>query len=502
MFNAQLWKMTRHLFDDKNTAQSLTLGVGAGVGLFVAGVAVFPALVSASVVTAGAGVLRSYWDEFKRKTFPSTHDQLRQAWKETPEANDYVSPLNKASKYNNFLETVESALGYKEKHTLADVSWLKLLSDKIDWAIDTSQRRGEGIETLQNVKEQTRIVGGPIASKAASAAFNTAMDRPIKNDVSNLIDAVNDLNSAIELNRIAKSMSPVEDTKTTPLYGGRELHLKNKFNVLKKTIEQGVFIGSEEPARMESGIRYIMDTVVHIDSKLNPIVPTMLRENTTVGQEKNKMPYAQLEAAWGKTFLLEPERSYPASVLNAYATFDATLSAYAEQNGASVSTVELASLMHQRLSYTLQKQSPDEKTSQGIEKLLSKTARYLVENAPGVASQAVSQIDTAAPLSSYSDVSIAAGTIRSAAIAQAVAASFAPNPETDGARAQKLEQQFARIQASVAIGLTADDKFFPNLGKDTPQESVNASIAQASYQMGEMRRALMGTEQASTLAMN
>ena len=81
MFNPKLWQLTRHMFDEKNTKQSLTLGLGAGVGLFAAGSGILPAIVGVSMVSASTGALRGLWDDYKRKHKQASYEDIAQKWK-------------------------------------------------------------------------------------------------------------------------------------------------------------------------------------------------------------------------------------------------------------------------------------------------------------------------------------------------------------------------------------------------------------------------------------
>ena len=195
--------------------------------------------------------------------------------------------------------------------------------------------------------------------------------------------------------------------------------------------------------------------------------------------EKNPtVSHQRLQAEWGKTFLTGYNASSPSSILDAHEDFDKVFSVFAKQRGPSLDTIQYAGIMHERLSVAASNHSATGDTATKIRALLEKTELYLVENAPRVAEQQVALLGASA-LSNYSDISYESSRTRCAAMAQALATKFAPNPSEDTSRAQRIEEQFSRVQAGMAVGPSTDDKPMAMLVEGSVHESVVAGMRQA-----------------------
>jgi hypothetical protein len=104
MFNPQLWKLSRYMFDDNTTKQSTNIGIGAGLGLLAAGSGILPALAGVSMTIFAAGALRGLWDNYKLKNATITQQEVNEKFRVVNGLDDKRSGLTKAAAFNNLID--------------------------------------------------------------------------------------------------------------------------------------------------------------------------------------------------------------------------------------------------------------------------------------------------------------------------------------------------------------------------------------------------------------
>lgn len=489
------------MFDHKTTKESWTFGIGAGAGLLLAGAGAFPALLGVSVTAACATSLRGMWDSFKRKNSATADKELSAEWRSTLDPFSDMGPLQKASSYNNFLDALKGSMKV-EGPNVSKMQWANSLHSTIDSAIFKAERDGHGTDTLVHVKEQTRELLSLHIDNVANTTFVAAMDQPVTNDVVALMNTANKLEDAVLASQVQKTMGPVGNTQyKEQLHAERTSHLQRKLEVVSQTFYQGISMGGRAPEQVRDLATSIATSMGRMRAQLHPVVPTILsEEKTPQNKAKPGMSFFELQAAWSKTFLQPPENASATNVVAAYKTYHNKFVAFNEEHGPSVATLTMADLMHTRVKQALHTFGADDPMAENLKSLSEVAKVYLVENAAEVAEDEVAKLSNATTLDTYQTIKREAVRTRCAAQAQTIASEFAPQPEIDGARVERIEQQFSRLNAGMALGPNnSGDPMAVLDNEPNIAAAVDGEISQARYQMTQMRKAQASHEHVSTL---
>lgn len=382
------------------------------------------------------------------------------------------------------------------------MQWANSLHSTIDSAIYKTERDGHGTGALVHVKQQTRELVASYIDNVASTTFIAAMDQPVTNDILELTNTVNKLQDAVVANGLQKTMGSVGNTQSSEqLHAEQTGHLQKKLEMVSQTFYRGISMGGREPEQVNGLVTSIASSIGRMRAQLHPVVPTILSEEKTPQNKANPgMSFFALQAAWSKTFLQPPESTSATNVVAAYKTYHNNFVAFNEEHGPSVATLTMADLMHTRVKQALHTFGADDPMAENLKSLIDVTKVYLVENAAGVAEDEVAKLSNATTLDTYQTIMHEAVRTRCAAQAQTIASEFAPQPEIDDARVARIEQQFSRLNAGMALGPSNSGEPMAVLDNEPNiAAAVDGEISQARYQMTQMRKAQASHEHVSTL---
>lgn len=494
MFDPKIWQLTRHMFDEHNTKQSLTLGVGAGVGLFAAGSGILPAIVGISVVSASAGLLRGLWDDFKRKNRQSSYEEIAMQWKTLPEADSRSTALQKASVYNNFFDTVAKSMVRKENVDMRDISWMHKLSARIEDAIDNSIQRKQSVEALQYLQEKTQAAWFPKIEEAASTTFSRAVNWRIERDLDSMTATVNRMSDAMEANAIGAvakpGISPAEDEV---LYNSRQVHLQNKLAVIRETIEGGLLLGNKSEASAQSELKHIADSVNRMGPQLPPVKISIEAEAPLVEKLQDTTYYesvyarergfnAQLYTDWNNSFSRGASSLEPNQIAKNLQTFHSQLIKRIETKGIAIDAAPLflAEKLYDRIAKVATQPGIDAQAKDMLLNVQQSTRDVLIEHAPKTVLINAVQFEFLPNIGGNYDRALGQGKfIEDTAKLQVLASRFAPEFE-DTFAASRIPKEAVKIQENLLAPhvFDSDDRLLKWREVKVQMQATNDAVAQ------------------------
>jgi len=470
MFNSDLWKKAQSTFDDQ-MAKASNGFVGAKKTLL-------PALAGVALTVSVASALRGAWKSYKQKTAidgtPELQDRVQ---KLLDAATSGIHSQKDAGAYSRVYEKLDR---YLTQHApdMRHVVMLHDLERSVDVA-DSSAHTGSA-SAWSRVKDNIKTLSKNTEQHFANATFLRAVDMPVSDTLPGVLKNLYALDAALGASGwMLNDADPQKTKEHRRIHDHRNIVLTEKLKLVKNALAAGPSadnLSAEHAAMFQSEIHKIVQRL------------------SEASQEK--MPYAQLRDAWNDVFAPFEQPLMPEKVAQAYEHFGNTLVTYTRQHGPDANLLDMADVARSRLGQFLRLSVPNPETAAKMHGLMDTFEGYLSHHSPSLAQKAMAALDDHGHLDTYEQISKHTGRIKTAAMVQAFATQYAPASTNDAVHAQRIEEQFAQVKASMAVGPSDGENAFVFPGHNA-RESAEICIAQAKFRVVQLQ-ALYNTKPTMT----
>lgn len=453
MRDGLLWKISRHLYDDKITGRSSKVALGVGIGVLATGSGVLPALFGVSATMAVAGALQGAWDSYKRSTKQVSHRQLHEAHLDSLSIPRSGTAHTRASAYNNFYDTLER---FSKQSDVGGehLSMMSGLKTAIASDIEHTTAAGKATGPLPDLHEKAKRLLGQWAQKTADRTLAKAVDLPVQNGLHEAMEYTR----ALDLANRAQDVL-IEEGFDNGNAARQKTLLRDKLGMLQDIIAtKGIDTLGFSAEGAHRQIAYLHGEMARLASTL---APANTVQSTPQNHEEQWARHRAVENAWFATFAKDAPagarglHETPQQVAAVYEVFHDTLSGIAKRypQELTVRSMEMASLMHERLQDAIVDMQPTGNDLARMEELVQKTAALLGKYTPQVVVNTDQRVQ-ATPRTGGSGESIQMlGCISDALAAQALAQRFAAPEQLDAQRTERLAAQARDVQATLALGI-------------------------------------------------
>ncbi len=489
MRDGLLWKISRHLYDDKITGRSGKVALGVGIGVLVTGSGVLPALFSVSATMAVAGAVQGAWNGYKRRTGQVSHRQLHEAHLDSLSIPHKGTPHTRASAYNNFYDAL-ARFSTQTEVGAEHLSMMSGLKNAIASDIERTTATGKSTGPLPDLHEKTKRLLGQWTQTTAERSLANAIDLPVHNGLHEAMEHAR----AIDLANRAQDVL-IEEGFDNGTSTRHKTLLRDKLAVLQNTIAtKGVDTLGFSAEGAHRQIAYLHGEMARLASALSP---APVAQDVVVQDSENRLArHRAVENAWFATFAKEAPpgardpHETPQAVAAVYEAFHGTLTNVAKHypQELTVRMMEMATLMHERLQDAIADMQPTGDAFARMDELVQKTQALLGKYSPQVVINTDQRIQNA-PLGDGAGNAIQTlGRISDGLAAQTLVQRFSAPEHFDAQRTQRLAEQASRLQATLVLGI--DEK---TLGGYTVE---NAKLAIAEFNQ-KIERAVLATTPAS-----
>ncbi len=492
MRDGLLWKISRHLYDDKITGRSGKVALGVGIGVLAAGSGVLPALFSVSATMAVAGAVQGAWNSYKRSTGQVSHRQLHEAHLDSLSIPHSGTPHTRAGAYNNFYDNL-ARFSTQTQVGPEHLSMMSGLKNAIASDIERTTATGKSTGPLPDLHEKAKSLLGQWAQKTAERSLATAIDLPVHNGLHEAMEHAR----AIDLANQAQDVL-IEEGFDNGNSARNKTLLRDKLAVLQNTIaSKGVDTLGFSADGAHRQIAFLHGEMARLASALSPA--PLVRDVVAQDSENQLARHRAVENAWFATFAKDAPPGArnpgetPQAVAAVYEAFHGTLANVAKHypQELTVRSMEMAALMHERLQDAIADMQPTGDALARMEQLVQKTQAFLGKYSPQVVINTDQRIQNA-PLGDGTGNAIQTlGRISDGLAAQTLVQRFSAPEHFDAQRTQRLAEQAGRLQATLVLGI--DEK---TLGGYTVE---NAKLAIAEFNQ-KIERAVLATTPASQSA--
>ena len=458
MRDGLLWKISRHLYDDKITGRSGKVALGVAVGVLATGGGILPALVGVSATMAVASAMQGAWDSYKRSTGQVSHRQLHEAHLNSLAIPHSGTPHSRASAYNNFYDTL-ARFSTQTEVGGEHLSMMSGLKSAIASDIENTSATGKPTGPLPDLHEQAKRLLGQWAQKTADRTLAKAINFPVQNGLHEAMEYAR----ALDLANRAQDVL-IEEGFDNGNAARQKTLLRDKLAVLQNTIAtKGVDTMGFPPEGTHRQIAYLHGEMARLASALSPApAPTRTAQHPVVqNNEEQFARHRAVENAWFATFAKDApagargQHETPQAVAAVYEAFHETLSGVAKRypQELTVRSMEMASLMHERLQDAIVGMQPSGDDLARMQELVQKTAALLGKYSPQVVVNTDQRIQTAPRMGGSGESIQMLGCISDALAAQALAERFAAPEQFDAQRTVRLTAQAKGVQATLALGI-------------------------------------------------
>lgn len=480
MRDGLLWKISRHLYDDKITGRSGKVALGVGIGVLATGSGVLPALFSVSATMAVAGAVQGAWNSYKRSMGQVSHRQLHEAHLNSLSIPHSGTPHTRASAYNNFYDNLErfSTQTPVGAEHVSMMSWLK---NTIASDIERTTATGKSTGPLPDLHEKTKGLLGRWAQKTAERSLANAIDLPVHNGLHEAMEHAR----AIDLANQAQDVL-IEEGFDNGNSARHKTLLRDKLTVLQNTIAtKGIDTLGFSADGAHRQIAYLHGEMARLASALSPA--PLVRDVVAQDSENQLARHRAVENAWFATFAKDAppgardSNETPQAVAAVYEAFHSTLTNVAKHypQEITVRSMEMAVLMHERLQDAIADMQPTGDALERMEQLVQKTQALLAKYSPQVVANTEKDIGTFSSNGGTGDTIYMLGRISDGIAAQALVQRFAPE-HFNVQKTDQLRTQAENLQATLAMGI--DEKTLGGYTVDnakTTIQSFNRKIERA-----------------------
>lgn len=455
MRDGLLWKISRHLYDDKITGRSSKVALGVGIGVLATGSGMLPALFGVSATMAVAGALQGAWDSYKRSTKQVSHRQLHEAHLDSLSIPRSGTAHTRASAYNNFYDTLE--LFSKQSDVGGEhLSMMSGLKTAIASDIEHTSAAGKATGPLPDLHEKAKRLLGQWAQQTADRTLAKAVDLPVQNGLHEAMEYTRALDLA---NRAQEVL--IEEGFDNGNAARHKTLLRDKLAVLQNIIAtKGVDTLGFPAEGAHRQIAYLHGEMARLATALTP-VPTNTAQGPGQNNEEQLIRHRAVENAWFATFAKDApagargRHETPQQVAAVYEAFHDTLSGIAKRHPQelTVRSMEMASLMHERLQDAIVDMQPSGDDLARMQELVQKTAALLGKYTPQVVVNTEQRIQATPRMGGSGESIQMLGCISDALAAQALAQRFAAPEQFDAQRTERLTAQASHVQATLALGI-------------------------------------------------
>lgn len=273
MQNNIVGEISRTLHNRTLVQQSKQIGMGAGVGILLAGGGLVPVLTGVALTMAASGAVQAMWRSYKRGTESVSLRQLHEAHLNSLSIPSEGTPRTRASEYNDFYDMLAK---FATTNTVEGQHLVMLaqLKNNIKEDIERTEQLHQSTATLPQLHGKAKELLAAWAEPVAQRAWAQAVDRPNSLRLNECTEHVRAIDSARQV------LDILDKEGLGGIKGGRHTYiLREKLQAIQAHVDaRGINAMDYVPERRVEQTAYLHGEIARVGSILshavNPNKPT------------------------------------------------------------------------------------------------------------------------------------------------------------------------------------------------------------------------------------